>query len=143
MDFVPAPSISQMEVILREDYRYGFADPLLWPQRFMPGFEYLAGIPHPDPTMPLRYVPLWSSLTESDFILIEGSIIKCLGLLRPDYLAPLFCLVDELSEDIVTDPMGDDPCLSWLKVVLLHARDRLIHFPCTWRNVHIQLHEVQ
>lgn len=81
MVFIPAPSISQIEVILCEDFHYRVANPTLWPQKFTPGFEYFASILHPNSTMLPHYAPLWSSLRESDFILIEGSVIKCLGLL--------------------------------------------------------------
>ena len=143
MDFVPAPSVGQIEVVLREDYRYGVADPTVWPQTFSPGFEYVAAIVRKSPDVPERFAALWSSPTRDDFTLIEGSVIKCLGLLHSRYLKPLFDLVDELCDLVVSHPMNSDPRLASLEIAMRHARDRLIHFPCTWRDVCIQVRECQ
>ncbi|PIL29557.1 hypothetical protein GSI_08365 [Ganoderma sinense ZZ0214-1] len=143
MDFIPTLNIGQVAVQLHEDMRYGLADPIVWPQKFTPGFEYLAAIVRHSPDVPRRYDPIWWSPVPDDFLPIEGSIITCLGCLHPQSLEPLFLLVNELSHSLPSHPMYGDRRLHWLNIAMRHARDRLRHFPCTWRDVCLQVRELQ
>ncbi|PIL23637.1 hypothetical protein GSI_14950 [Ganoderma sinense ZZ0214-1] len=143
MDFVPTPNMGQVNVRLHEDMRYGLADPIVWPQKFTPEFEYLAAIVRHTPKMPARYNPMWWSPAPEDFVAVEGSIIKCLGRLHAQTLEPLFSLVNELSDSLPSHPMYDDRRLRWLDIAMRHARERLKHFPCTWRDVCLQVRQLQ
>ncbi|KAI1782631.1 hypothetical protein LXA43DRAFT_977454 [Ganoderma leucocontextum] len=128
MPFVPTPSIGLIHVVLRSDCRYGAVDPIQWPQAFSEGFELL---------------PIWWSPQEEDFELIHGSVIKCLGLLRRSAVQPLIELVDDLSRRVSSLPGEPDKRLSSLDTAMRHARDRLLCFPCTWRDVRLQVRLTQ
>lgn len=142
MHFIPSPPVGLIQVILCEDCRYSLIDPILWPQTFSKGFEFLAAILRPDETHS-KLAPIWWSPGEDDFELINGSVIKCLGLLRHASLEPLSNLVDELSCDIAALGERSDKTLLYLEVFMQHARDQLFCFPCTWRDVHLQVHLTQ
>ncbi|KAI1785092.1 hypothetical protein LXA43DRAFT_170738 [Ganoderma leucocontextum] len=88
MDFVPSPPIGLIQVVLRADCRYSLVDPIQWPQAFSDGFEYLAAVLRSD-TADDTLVPIWWSPRREDFELIQGSVIKCLGLLRRACVQPL------------------------------------------------------
>lgn len=85
MDFVPSPPVGRIKVILRSDCRYGLVDPIQHPQVYSEGWEYLCMISRPDARREqndaLSFTP-----SRYDFVLHEGCIIKCLGLLREDVL---------------------------------------------------------
>ncbi|KAI1788510.1 hypothetical protein LXA43DRAFT_894450 [Ganoderma leucocontextum] len=87
--------------------------------------------------------PIWWSPREVDFELLEGSVIKCLGLLRRCSLQPLSDLVDDLTGRVRALPGDRDPRLSYLESAMRHARDRLLCFPCTWRDVRLQVRLTQ
>ena len=139
--FIPTPAVGQIQVMLRADYRYGIQDPVQWPQLFVEGFEYLSVVLRPSNDQHLA--PIWWSPQEVDFDILEGSVIKCLGLLRSDCIAPLCRLVKQLSMTITSHSLNTDPTLVHLNVAMCHARDRVQHFPCTWRDACMQVREVQ
>ncbi|KAI0349354.1 hypothetical protein OH77DRAFT_1432151 [Trametes cingulata] len=147
MSFVPLPPAGIMEVILRADYRYGIVDPIQWPQVYSPGYEYLCAIQQPLPAAH-RLSPLWWTPSEdTDFERIQGSAIKCLGLLRPETIRPLGELVEEMSA-VIADAVAArkdfvDDRLMWLETAMRHSQDRLHNFPCTFRDAAMQVREVQ
>ncbi|KAI0648135.1 hypothetical protein C8Q79DRAFT_555655 [Trametes meyenii] len=147
MEYVPAPSLGLKEVVLRDDYRYGEVDPIQWPQLYSEGYEFLCAIPRPLPGTH-RLGPLWWTPNQAeDFELLSGSIVKCLGLLKQHCLDPLSNLVDQLSERvrILLDKRSDvvEERLVQLEVAMRNARDRLRIFPCTFRDVLLQVRMVQ
>ncbi|RDX41580.1 hypothetical protein OH76DRAFT_1364402, partial [Lentinus brumalis] len=141
IDYVPSPQVGIVQVSLRSDYRYGVVDPIQWPQIFTKEFDYLCAVMRPT-TPDSRYAPLWWTPAQSDFVLLEGSLFTCLGLLKPDALRPLSDLVGELSSSIqaVSDRTAT---LAWLHLGMTHARDRLKYFPCTFRDAALQVRETQ
>ncbi|KAH9855855.1 hypothetical protein C2E23DRAFT_866479 [Lenzites betulinus] len=80
--------------------------------------------------------------SRDDFEILEGSIIKCLGLLRESVVKPLSDVVDELHRDIIASSTTDSR-IGWLNIAMHHARDRLRRFPCTFRDVLMQVRETQ
>ncbi|OJT13751.1 hypothetical protein TRAPUB_9706 [Trametes pubescens] len=141
MDFVPSPPVGLVKVVLRKDCRYGWVDPIQWPQVLVEEYEYLCAVQKPVP-LDHRLSPVWWAPDESDFERIEGSTIKCLGLLRKDSVRPLSNLVDDMSVQVKKSPHIDDR-LIWLDAAMRHARDRLHHFPCTYRDTSMQVRETQ
>ncbi|KAI0642501.1 hypothetical protein C8Q79DRAFT_1002921 [Trametes meyenii] len=113
MDYVPRPPLGVKEVFLHDDCRYGEVDPIQWPQLHSPGYEYLCAVSRPI-HHGHRLAPVWwTPDQDEDFELLPGSIVKCLGLLKPSCLEPLSVLVDTLI------------------------------FPCTFRDVLMQVRAVQ
>ena len=139
--FIPAPFIGQVQVALRRDYRYGLQDPVQWPQLLVKDFEYLSVVLRASNDGAIA--PVWWSPVHADFDLLEGSVIKCLGLLRGNRIAPLCRLVEQLSSMISSHPLNGHPTLVRLDVAMRHARDHLQHFPCTWRDACLQVRQVQ
>lgn len=141
MDFIPQPPIGIMNVILREDCRYGLVNPIQYPQVYSKGWEYLCMIPRSNPQRKhndtFNFTP-----SCDDFEILEGSIIKCLGLLRESVVKPLSDVVDELHRDIIASSTTDSR-IGWLNIAMHHARDRLRRFPCTFRDVLMQVRKTQ
>ena len=139
--FIPAPFVGQVQVVLRSDYRYGAQDPIQWPQLLVKDCEYLSVILRSSNDQVTALI--WWSPLDVDFDLLEGSVIKCLGLLRGDSVAPLFRLVEQMSSTISSHPLNGNPTLLCLEVAMRQACDRLRHFPCTWRDACLQVRQVQ
>lgn len=141
MDFVPSPPVGRIKVVLRSDCRYGLVDPIQHPQVYSEGWEYLCMISRPDARREqndaLSFTP-----SRYDFVLHEGSIIKCLGLLREDVLRPLSAVVKDVHRAIA-DSTTRHPHLAWLDLAMTDACDRLRSFPCTFRDVVMQVRETQ
>ncbi|KAI0325210.1 hypothetical protein GY45DRAFT_1261265, partial [Cubamyces sp. BRFM 1775] len=120
MEFVPAPYIGIVEVVLREDYRYGTINPIQWPQ-----------LPEEDEFEPL-----------------EGATIKTLGLLKRESIAPLLHLVENMSahvaelHSIKRSEVVDNRLLD-LECTMRHAGNRLLVFPCTFRDAAMQVRQAQ
>ncbi|KAI0360934.1 hypothetical protein OH77DRAFT_738244 [Trametes cingulata] len=145
--FVPMPPTGILEVVLRADYRYGLVDPIQWPQVYSPGYEYLCAIQRPLPATH-RLSPLWWTPSEdADFERVQGCTIKCLGLLRRESVRALGELVEEMSR-LVADAVAagkdfvDDRLMS-LETAMRHSQDRLVNFPCTFRDAALQVRQVQ
>lgn len=147
MEFIPTPPIGIVEVVLREDYRYGMVDPIQWPQLYSTGYEYLCALqrrreaPHP-------LARLWWTPEEGkDFQLLQGCTMKTLGLLRVECVRELSGMVDDLVAEVVESErrrmhVVDDRVL-WLTTAMRHVRDRLRNFACTFRDAAMQVREVQ
>lgn len=142
MDFIPSPPMGLVDVFLRTDCRYGIVDPVQWPQTFVDDYEYLAAILRTE-TADTTLSPIWWSPQKDDFELIQGSVIKCLGLLRRTAIQPLSDLVDTLSNTIHRLPYQPDHRLSDIEAAMQRARERLLCFPCTWRDVCLQVRLTQ
>lgn len=141
MDHIPTPPVGLVKVVLRADCRYGVVDPIQHPQIYSQNWEYLCMVSRPHPQRPHNHA-LTFTPTREDFLLFSGSTIKCLGLLRVGVLSPLSEVVDEVHEAI-SRSRTLDPHLGWLDIMILQARDRLRHFPCTFRDVLMQVRETQ
>ncbi len=101
MDYVPEPFVGLVQVKLQSDCRYGPHDPLHWPQLYSPEFEFLCAMRRGPVQGHLETDPLWHTLQEGvDFVLIDGTIFNCLGLLKPAWVEPLTFLVEDLSEQV-------------------------------------------
>ncbi|EIW58974.1 uncharacterized protein TRAVEDRAFT_48109 [Trametes versicolor FP-101664 SS1] len=112
-DYIPKPPVGIIDVVLRADY----------PQR--------------EHNHALTFTP-----SSDDFERLEGATIKCLGLLREEVVRPLGEVVDDLHATICKAPVTD-PHLGWLDIAMCQARDRLRRFPCTFRDVVMQVRETQ
>ena len=143
MHYIPAPCHGHVDVVLRTDYRYGWQDPIQWPQMFTTEYPYLASILRQPVDNLHAYAPIWWTPDRLEFDIIEGSVITCLGLIRKDRIYPLCRLVEQLSAVIVAHPLHSNAELSSLEVAMRHASDRLRHFPCTWRDACLQVRQVQ
>ncbi|RPD55262.1 hypothetical protein L226DRAFT_547887 [Lentinus tigrinus ALCF2SS1-7] len=88
------------------------------------------------------FAPIWWTPLPDDFEYVEGSWITCLGLLRRQSTEALNSLVDELSR-LVSLRDESDSSLSVLHTSMLHCRNRLRYFPCTFRDAVLQVHETQ
>lgn len=147
MEFIPTPPIGILEVVLREDYRYGMVDPIQWPQLYSAGYEYLCALQRRREA-PHRLARLWWTPDEGeDFQLLQGCTIKTLGLLRPECVRELSGMVDDLVAEVADSDrrrlhVVDDRVL-WLTTAMRHARDRLRNFACTFRDAAMQVREVQ
>ena len=143
MHFVPTPCNGRVDIILRSDYRYGWQDPIQWPQMFTPEYAYLAAVIRQPADDAHVYAPIWWTPDPVNFEIVEGSVIKCLGLIRAVRLHPLCRLVEQLSATVLTHPLRSNAELSSLEVAMRHASERLHHFPCTWRDACLQVRQVQ
>ncbi|KAK0471917.1 hypothetical protein IW261DRAFT_1424722 [Armillaria novae-zelandiae] len=80
---MPRPPLGNREVYMRENYRYGFDDPLQWPQAFVPDYAHYACLcwHTPEVNDPLR--PLYLGVTEYDWQEIDDfAIVTSLGRMR-------------------------------------------------------------
>ena len=145
-DYIPQPFVGLVRVCMRNDYRYGENDPFQWPQVFTPGFDFLSVIRHPY-TSPHRYDPIWwTPSCTADFEPVEGGVFKSLGLLTRASLARLSELVDEMTRNVHEhgQQIGRvDGRLSKFCIAMADARNRLLHFPATFRDTCFQIREVQ
>lgn len=146
MTFIPEPFVGFVQLFFRMDARYGPQDPIQWPQIFTTGFEYLCCIRR-RLVDEFLYQAAWSTPDELiDFQTIEGSAFTTLGLLRPLYIRKMTDLVDpilrESEEYIKTHHILDDR-LQRLRVDLRQARERILSFPVTFRDICIQVRAVQ
>ncbi|KAH9896978.1 hypothetical protein C8Q73DRAFT_773505 [Cubamyces lactineus] len=147
MDYVPAPPAGVLEVVMREDFRYGIVDPIQWPQVYMPGHEYLCAIMRPKPNSAELGALWWTPREEKHFEKLEGTTIKTLGLLKPFSISPLLDLLDRMSalthdlerdqRNVVSSKLLDLECK------MCHAGDRLRSFPCTFRDAAMQVRLAQ
>lgn len=142
MSFVPQPPVGSVDVVLRVDYRYGLVDPIQWPQLFSVQYDYLCAVLRRVPPND-QYAPMWWSPDEAtDFEIVQGSMFKTLGTLKEVALGPLMGLVTRLYLDSITSKYIDDR-LRWLRTAMVHAADRLRHFPSTFRDAAMQVRETQ
>lgn len=145
MDFVPAPAIGLIKVHLCEDFRYGVHDPIQWPQNFTPGFEYLAALRRRE-AAPARWKHMWwTPRQQSDFEALEGSTFKCLGLLSRNSIPPLSDLVESLDIQISEHLRRVGPVDELLRLNrdMRRALERLLYYPSTYRDVCIQVRQLQ
>ncbi|KAK0485431.1 hypothetical protein EDD18DRAFT_1361120 [Armillaria luteobubalina] len=80
---MPHPSLGNREIYMRENYRYGFDDPLQWPQAFVPDYAHYACLCWHQPPVndPLR--PLYLGVTEYDWRELDDfAIVMNLGRMR-------------------------------------------------------------
>ncbi|KAK0472376.1 hypothetical protein IW261DRAFT_1424425 [Armillaria novae-zelandiae] len=80
---MPRPPLGNCEIYMRENYRYGFNDPLQWPQVFIPDYAHYACLHWRTPEVkdPLR--PLYLGVTEYDWQEIDDfAIVTSLGHMR-------------------------------------------------------------
>ena len=130
---------------MRRDYRYGENDPFQWPQVFTREYDFLCAVRRPTP----RYGSIWwaPDLLE-DFHTVQGSAFTCLGRLEPSSFKPL----DELVTQMVTLvqehvalklPGRFYASLNCLCTSMTQARDRVRYFPCTFRDMCLQVREIQ
>ncbi|KAK0475390.1 hypothetical protein IW261DRAFT_1422225 [Armillaria novae-zelandiae] len=80
---MPRPPLGNREVYMRENYWYGFDDPLQWPQAFVPDYAHYACLcwHTPEVNDPLR--PLYLGVTEYDWQEINDfAIVTSLGRMR-------------------------------------------------------------
>ena len=129
------------------DARYGVADPIRYPQIISSELEYLTAVyrraPDGHPFSPMWTVPV----EDVHFQLIEGSAIKCLGLLSKEFVDPISALVDATSTRVrarnIRNPVPDARSLPWLENAMSQACDRLRSFPSTFRDTVFQCAQVQ
>ncbi|RDX40899.1 hypothetical protein OH76DRAFT_1489920 [Lentinus brumalis] len=142
-DFVPEPPVGLVRVHLCEDFRYGIYDPIQWPQVFSYDFEYLCAIRRRNAVERL-YPRIWDSPSEGvDFDVLQGAIFKNLGRLSNAWFAPINKLVDELAREAQDFSQGTDSQVLQLRRTMLDARNRVLHFPSTFRDACMQLRTVQ
>ncbi|KAK0492035.1 hypothetical protein EDD18DRAFT_1109438 [Armillaria luteobubalina] len=80
---MPHPPLGNREVYMCKNYRYGFDDPLQWPQAFVPDYPHYACLRWctPEVNDPLR--PLYLGVTEYDWQEIDDfAIVTSLGRMR-------------------------------------------------------------
>ncbi|TFK81876.1 hypothetical protein K466DRAFT_604136 [Polyporus arcularius HHB13444] len=143
-DFVPEPHVGLVQVYMCTDFRYGVHDPIQWPQIFSDDFEYLCAIRRRSPVYERRYSKIWDSPRDDvDFDHLPGIIFKNLGLLSKTWFAPLNQLVDDLAAEVQDFSRDADVHVLHLRRTMLDARDRILHFPSTFRDVCVQLRTVQ
>ncbi len=75
----------------------------------------------------------------SNFQLLEGTIIKSLGLLSAMSMLPLYNLVQELYNTTLLHTGFMDKWGRWLQNAMTHACDRLRTFPCTFHDAAMQV----
>ncbi|KAI0686910.1 hypothetical protein C8T65DRAFT_712258 [Cerioporus squamosus] len=143
-DFVPAPHLGLVQVYLCKDYRYGVYDPIQWPQVFSEDFQYLCAIRRRNPTDEQTFRKICDSPSNAgDFEALPGVIFKTLGLLSKTWFAPIDQLVHKLAREVQDRAQRTDPHLILLRRTILDARNHILHFPSTFRDVCVQIHTVQ
>lgn len=147
MHFVPEAFIGLIQVFLCGDGRYGAHDPIQWPQLHAPGFEYLCCVRR-RMVHESMYSAIWQTPDEMvDFETVEGSAFRNLGLISRTWARDL----DRLVEDLLREaheyqrsrsavPHED---LHTLCTNLCQARDRLLHYTATFRDLCLQLRATQ
>ena len=145
-DYIPQPFVGLVRVYMRNDYRYGENDPFQWPQVFTPELDFLSVIRHPYKS-PHRYEPIWwTPSCTTDFEPVEGGVFKSLGLLARASLVRLSDLVDEMTRLVNQhgEQIGRVDVRLWkFNIAMVDARNRLLHFPATFRDTCFQVREVQ
>ncbi|KAH9856322.1 hypothetical protein C2E23DRAFT_722890 [Lenzites betulinus] len=144
MNFVPQPVIGLIQVHVCEDLRYGLHDPLQWPQILAPGYEFLAAVPRRDSAR-AAWSPMWWTPQDGDFEPLEGSIFRSLGHIALSSLDRLRPLVKSLSNEVAIHMAreGHSSRLHNLSREMTRAFERLEYLPSTFRDLRIQVRQVQ
>lgn len=142
------PLGSNRNVRLRNDFRFGDNDPLVWPQPYLGQFCHFGAIlrkPQSD-TEPLAI--MWWTPDRTSFIPMTANIITGVGRLEISKLDRLRVLVDSVAQrvdtyrDDVNHPHKNQYCLHTANA-LKHAFARLESLPMSWRQVQFGVAHVQ
>lgn len=145
-DYVPEAFVGLVEIVLRKDYRYGPHDPILWPQIFTEGFEYLSAVRRRVGTDETSDCLSRLPDPENDFRLIEGSAFKTLGTISRQWMSALDAVVDIIGDDEMEHCRNfpaNRAVLHSLTSPMREARARILYFPSTFRDACLQVREVQ
>ncbi|KAI1796489.1 hypothetical protein LXA43DRAFT_937471 [Ganoderma leucocontextum] len=149
-EYIPQVEHGLLTVHLRDDGRFGLADPVNAPQIFLWKYPYLCAILRPvqdhDPL-----AALWKIPTKDDFIPNKGAVVCGFGRLSPAFLAPLDVLVAETMHrtgDMSSHTSGNAPAeqeadFRWYVVAMRRALDRLRYMSATFRDQVIQVAQLQ
>lgn len=145
MDYVPQPHVGLIRVDICEDFRYGIYDPVQWPQVVTKDWEYLPWVRRRATAPPHWWPVWWTPRADANFEVLEGSLFTSLGLLRSSDVGPLRQLVKDLRTEIASYTRDRIPHPSLLRheLEMQRALERLIHFPLSFRDICIQLRQVQ
>ncbi|KAK0488237.1 hypothetical protein EDD18DRAFT_1110395 [Armillaria luteobubalina] len=108
---MPCPSLGNRKIYMRENYRYGFDDPLQWPQAFVPDYAHYACLRWRQPPVndPLR--PLYLGVTEYDWMRLchaeTQRVARELHVLV-QYMSQYKPLMDAPESDAPPMPVDDD-----------------------------------
>ena len=147
-EYVPQVVQGIVEIQLHANGRYGYADPLQWPQIYTPKYAFLVAIPkrrcspHPDS-------PIWTLPDVADFLPCGGCPIRGFGQLAPQATERLRRCVDQMEERIeafVAQPPAGVPSLThlrWFGYGMRAAARRLLQMPSSFRDAVLQFTEAQ
>lgn len=145
VDFIPEPVLDRIQVLVRQDGRFGVEDPIQWPQLFSTTWSHYALIQRQptDPNAP--HQPIWWKPSRKDFVPIHGSAVSFLGTLDSQPRSRLQALVDEMSTKIETFVKTRRNSPSHLNFCNLSMRASLncLSFPSTYRDLVVQVTNVQ
>ncbi|KAJ3483972.1 hypothetical protein NLI96_g5943 [Meripilus lineatus] len=145
MDFVPQPVLGRIQVLVREDGRYGVEDPIQWPQFFSTKYCHFPLIlRHPSDPEDHRRV-IWWRPTPRDFIPIHGSVVSSLGTLASvpwDNLANIARLMSNRVLVFTACRGGPPTYLNFCDGSMRTALNCL-RFPSTYRDLVVQVANVQ
>ncbi|KAK0471580.1 hypothetical protein IW261DRAFT_1571872 [Armillaria novae-zelandiae] len=120
---MPRPPLGNRKIYMHENYRYGFDDPLQWPQAFVPDYAHYACLHWCTPEVkdPLR--PLYLGVTEYDWQEIDDfAIITSLGCMRQSTFQRLQAACKAVIETI--------PGVECSAVVAANMRSHIIMLEC-------------
>ena len=139
-----------LTVHLRDDGRFGLADPVNAPQIFQWKHPYLCAILKTVPDHD-RLAPLWKTPTKEDFIPNKGAVVRGFGRLSPSFLTPLDAIAVEMlhrAQNASPRTSGEASAeqerdFQWYVVAMRQALDRLRYMSATFRDQVIQTAQLQ
>ncbi len=147
--YIPQFEHGLVTVHIRDDGRFGLADPLNAPQIFSLAYPYLCAILRPVPD----HDPLimWKCPTADDFVLNKGSVVGGFGQLSKAFLDAFDLPVSEMVHRVKRASDGADAHhraqrrvhLEWYVVAMRQALDRLRYMPASFRDQVIQVVQLQ
>ncbi|KAI1788535.1 hypothetical protein LXA43DRAFT_1097228 [Ganoderma leucocontextum] len=147
-EYIPQIAHGLLTVHLRDDGRYGLADPVHAPQIFSWNHPYLCAILRPVPDHDSLAV-LWKSPTMDDFIPNKGSVVGGFGRLSNTFLDAFDLPVSEMIRRAGCPSEHDEKSaqqaapLRWFVVAMRQALDRLRYMPASFRDQVIQVVQLQ
>ncbi|KAI1782075.1 hypothetical protein LXA43DRAFT_1104832 [Ganoderma leucocontextum] len=149
-EYIPQIEHGLLTVHLRDDGRFGLADPVHAPQIFSWNHSYLCAMLRPAPDHDSLAV-MWKSPTSDHFIPNKGSVVGGFGRLSNTFLdafdLPVSGMIHRATSasDNVHDEQSVQQAahLRWYVVAMRQALDRLRYMPASFRDQVIQVVQLQ
>ncbi|KAJ3488155.1 hypothetical protein NLI96_g3039 [Meripilus lineatus] len=143
MTIVPEPVLDRIQVLVREDGRFGVEDPINWPQYFSIAYCHYPLISRRPSNPNDDRQPLWWRPTPHDFVPLHGSAVSNLGTLSPERRGILRSLVNKMTTRISIVQRNTSPRHINFCDLSMRASMSCLSFPSTYRDLVVQVANVQ